>query len=247
MIPTFEDRVIAWSSPPVDDIGYIDSKKLLLLRADDLLDLVRQMEETRYMGWRNWENRWREVFELDTTTEKVVLDYGCGVGIEALQYARMGNDVVLADISRSNMRLAMRVLDLEGFQAGGFRITEDMPVNCLFGKFDVVHCVGVLHHIPQPVPVVEALAKQMNPGGELRLMVYSDEAWRIATGTEPPSVVVSDPHFEQYWTHWDPIGGYADWYDVARLGVRFGHLFDVRRAEYLTQDGAYLGAILVKR
>lgn len=246
MIPTFASRVREWSNPPVDDVGYISSANLLKLREDDLLDLVRRFEESRYLGWRNYENRWREVLGLDSTHDKVVLDYGCGVGIEALQYARAGNDVVIADISRNNVRLAMRVLELEGFQVGAFYITEDIPVNGLFGKFDVIHCAGVLHHIPDPVPVVTEMARQMNDDGELRLMVYSDEAWRIATDSEPPDEVLEHPRFNRFWTHWDAVGGYADWYDRERLEDRFGHLFSVERYEPLTRNGAYVGAVLRK-
>jgi SAM-dependent methyltransferase len=247
VIPSFATRVQQWSNPPVDDVGYISSAELYKLRAEDLLDVVRRFEEARYLGWRNYENRWREVLGLDSTHDKLVLDYGCGVGIEALQYARSGNEVVVADISRENVRLAIRVLDLEGFQAGAFQITEDHLINWMFGPFDVIHCAGVLHHIPEPLPVVEAMHEQLVDGGELRLMVYSDEAWRIATDSEPPAVVEDHPRFDRFWTRWDSVGGYADWYDVARIGLRFGHLFDCVDAEYLTENRAYLGVVLRKR
>jgi SAM-dependent methyltransferase len=247
VIPAFDIRVRAWSNPPVDDVGYISSAKLLKLREEDLLDVVRKFEESRYLGWRNYENRWREVLGLDSTHDKVVLDYGCGVGIEALQYARAGNDVIVADISRDNVRLAMRILALEGFEAGAFQITEDHLMNFMFSTFDVIHCAGVLHHIPDPIPVVEAMSDQMAVGGELRLMLYSDKAWRIATDSEPPEVVTEHPRFNRYWTHWDPIGGYADWYDESRILERFGHRFDLACYEPLTENGAYVGAVLVKK
>src|SRR5262245_5608855 len=104
-VPTFEQRARAWSSPPVDDIGYIPSEQLLKMSTEELAEMVQAMELNRYGGWRNWENRWYHFLGLDSTHDKYVLDYGCGVGIEALQYARAGNDVVLADISRDNVRL----------------------------------------------------------------------------------------------------------------------------------------------
>lgn len=247
MTPTFANAVESWSRPPVDDIGYLSSRELLALPNEQLLDLIRRAEEARYLGWRNYENRWRDVLGLDSTHDKYVLDYGCGIGIEALQYARTGNAVVLADIARDNVNLAMRVLRLEGFEAGAFQITEEHLVNGLFGEFDIIHCAGVLHHIPNPRPVVEAMAERLVDGGELRLMLYSDEAWRIACGSEPPTIVEDDPGFETYWQRWDEIGGYADWYDFERLDLRFGDLFFVKRYKQLTRDGAYIGAVLEKR
>ena len=70
---------------------------------------------------------------------------------------------------------------------------------------------------------MKAMHGWLRPGGELRLMVYSDEAWRLATGTEPPMGKVEDhPDFELFWQTWDAIGGYADWYDRDMLERRFG-------------------------
>jgi SAM-dependent methyltransferase len=247
VIPTFEERVEQWSSPPVDDVGYISSASLLKLREDDLMEVVETMESSRYGGWRNYENRWWQFLGLGSTRDRYVLDYGCGVGIEALQYCRGGNDVVVADISRDNVRLAMRILALQGFNVGSFQIVPDNLVNGLFGSWDIVHCCGVLHHIPNAAEVVEQLALKMSDEGELRLMVYSDEAWRLAVGTDPPEVVEEDPGFETYWKRWDAVGGYADWYDADRLDLRFGEWFEVRDTQYLTEKGEYLGAILVKR
>lgn len=249
-IPSFEERVQQWSSPPVDDIGYMSSERLMSWNDEALLDLIRQMEKNRYGGWRNTQNRWRDVFSLDTTRGKRVLDYGCGVGLEAVQYIKAGNEVALADISEANLYLAHRVCCLYGFNPTVLVLSDDP---CDFHPFagrpyDVIHCVGVLHHIPEPIPVVKAMSDALAPGGELRLMVYSDEAWRIATSTDPPnSRVEDDPMFERYWQRWDPHGGYADWYDAERLAERFGEWFFLDRYEPLTEHGEYVGAVLVKR
>jgi SAM-dependent methyltransferase len=39
-------------------------------------------------------------------------------------------------------------------------------------SFDLVYCLGVLHHLEQPIVGVRALAKLVRPGGELRFYVY---------------------------------------------------------------------------
>lgn len=247
-IPPFSSRQKAWSSPPVDDIGYLPSRELLTWSDLDLLDVIGRMAQSRYGGWRNWEMRWRTVLGLDRTVDRHVLDYGCGVGLEALQYAKRGNTVAIADISEDNLSLARRVLGLEGYQAEASYLVDDKgPVITPMEPFDVIHCAGVLHHIPEPEPVVEAMSGWMEAGGELRLMLYSDQAWRIATGSEPPPYVEDSPHFDLYWQHWDPIGGYADWYNEQRLKIRFGKWFTVQTCEPLTEYGEYLGAVLVKK
>lgn len=230
---TFASQVEAWSNPPVDDVGYIASAEMLKLTVPELLAMVGQFERTRYGGWRNYENRWRDLFGLDSTHDKSVLDYGCGVGIEALQYAKAGNDVTLADISRDNVRLAMRVLQVHGFTAGSFQITENVPVNSLFGQFDVIHCVGVLHHIPNSHEVMEEFHRHLADDGEVRLMLYSD---------------VAKIHFgDAFVREMDGVGDYAEWYDIPKVNQRFGKLFMVDRHAYLTENKFYLGVVLVKR
>lgn len=249
MIPTFASRRKAWSSPPVDDIGYLPARELLTWDTADLLDVIGRMAQSRYGGWRNWEMRWRNILGLDRTYGKRVLDYGCGVGLEALQYAKRDNIVSIADISMDNLKLAQRVLAMEGHKVDGvYLVKEGAPQITFLQPFDVIHCVGVLHHIPNADEVVERMASWLVPKGELRLMVYSDEAWRIATGTEPPAWDVElDPNFDHFWQHWDPIGGYADWYSCKRLQTRFGKWFRVDSCLPLTEHGEYLGAVLVKK
>ena len=247
-VPAFSTRRKAWSAPPVDDIGYLLSTELLTWDDEALIDLIREMAEARYGGWRNYQMRWRTILGLDRTRDKDVLDYGCGVGLEALQYAKNGNRVTVADIAVDNTLLAERVLGLEGHKCQRRLIHQRAPFIDTQERFDVIHCCGVLHHIPNAVEVVEFMSGLLRPNGELRLMVYSDRAWRIATGTEPPRGPVEDhPEFTRYWQHWDPIGGYADWYDRPRLAERFGEWFLIDTCAYLTEHGEYMGAVLVRR
>lgn len=250
MIPSFQTRAKQWSSPPVDDVGYIPSTDMLEMPSEELSLLVANFELARYHGWRNYQNRWRDVLGLDTTHAKHVLDYGCGVGIEALQYARAGNTVSLADISGNNVKLADRVLKLHGFKSLHTMVVKETgPLLPLKPEtVDVVHCNGVLHHIPDPIPVIKAMHGWLKPEGELRLMLYSDHAWEIATGTLAPEGDVFDyEEFDAFWQHWDPLGGYADWYDAEKLRHRFGKWFRISRFEPLDKTGAYVGAVLVKR
>jgi SAM-dependent methyltransferase len=235
-----------WASPPVDDVGYLSSEDLLKQSDITLLDLAAHMRERRYGGWRNFEGRWRDVLGLDTTRDKIVLDYGCGVGVEALEYGRTGNLVLLADIVPSNIDLARRIFQIHGHADKCIGLPAENPLPIADEHVDVVHCSGVLHHIPAPRPVVEDFHRILKPGGELRLMLYSDDAWRDVTGTEPPQDVTSSAEFEHFVRHFDGVGEYADWYDAAKLEQRFGDLFHIDRFEYLTENSWFIGAVLSK-
>src|SRR5947209_2188965 len=143
-----------WARPPVDDIGYISSAHMLQWSDDHLRATIAQMERTRYdvNGWRNWGNQWREFFGLDTTHGKRILDFGCGVGLEALQFARAGNTVFVADIVQDNVAVALRVLALHGHEGLPLAAFPDPP---FFGRamtmagVDVFYSSGTLHHTPR--------------------------------------------------------------------------------------------------
>lgn len=253
--PSLEDQRKAWRCPPVDDVGYIDSAQMLAMPDQELKALVRRMEDTRYLGWRNHEGRWRRALHLDDTRGARVLDYGCGVGLEALQYVRKGNEVTVADFVHGNVTLAMRVLWLLGYGVPGVTLAGDDSDADIFGQeFDVIHCAGVLHHIVEPRPVVERMYHWLRSSnhpllraGELRLMVYSDVGWRLYTGTEPPEDVTDHPAREQFVRAFDQVGDWADWYNEQRLNQRFGDLFHVAEVQYLTPNDRYLAAVLRKR
>ena len=250
-IPTFSQRVKQWSSPPVDDIGYIPAADLLAMDDDQFLYVIEQAVQNRYGGWRNHKENWTNLLtRWDTTKGKRILDYGCGIGLEGLCLARK-NTVFCADISEGNLAVAERAFVLSGHDAPAlFPIQEKPPfISEPPGELDIILCLGVLHHIPDPVPVVEQMHGWLKPGGELRLMVYSDKAWEIATDTLPPLniLVESDPGFTAFWQHWDAVGGYADWYDEHRIDDRFGEWFDLAECRYVTANREYLGAVLVAR
>lgn len=250
-VPSFEERREAWSSPPVDDVGYIPSAEMLAMSDEEFVTLMDAFWKNRYLGWRNHEGRWVTLFGMHAggITGKRILDYGCGVGMEGATYASLDNEVWLADIAPENLRVAERLFALYGkLPAGTIELLHDHLDWVVPDSLDVVHCAGVLHHIPEPEPVVRAFALALADGGRLHLMVYSDYAWRIATGKQqPPENVLESEHFERYWKTWDPHGGFADWYDEGRLADRFGEWFEIERTEYLTPNREYLGAVLVKR
>lgn len=252
--PSFAAQKKAWASPPVDDIGYLPAADLLAMDDHEFCSVMRKMEENRYGGWRNLRNRWIDSLRIDDTHDKRVLDYGCGVGVEALQFAPT-NRVWVADIAPGNLKVAKRLFALSDYELeGAFLIREKPPFTSETAAddgrryFDVIHCSGVLHHIVDPIPVVKEMARWLVTGGELRLMLYSDKAWLAATGEYPPPEDVTDhPLREKFVRQWDAVGDWADWYNQQRLVDRFGEWFEVASYAPITRAGEFVGAVLVKK
>ncbi|MDM0040456.1 bifunctional 2-polyprenyl-6-hydroxyphenol methylase/3-demethylubiquinol 3-O-methyltransferase UbiG [Variovorax sp. J22G21] len=94
------------------------------------------------------------------------LDVGCGGGILADAMARKGADVLGIDLADK----ALKVAQLHALEAGtrGVKYRE-VSVEALAaeqpGSFDVVTCMEMLEHVPQPASVVQACAALVKPGG----------------------------------------------------------------------------------
>jgi 2-polyprenyl-6-hydroxyphenyl methylase/3-demethylubiquinone-9 3-methyltransferase len=104
--------------------------------------------------------------ELASLSGKQVLDVGCGGGILSDSMARKGAQVTGIDLSTKALRVA-QLHALEASTAGvSYRevsaeaLAEEQPAS-----FDVVTCMEMLEHVPDPASVVRACATLVKPGG----------------------------------------------------------------------------------
>ena len=99
---------------------------------------------------------------------KRVLDVGCGGGVLSDGMARLGADVLGIDLASK----ALRVAQLHALEVGttGVRYQE-ISVEDLAREepegFDVVTCMEMLEHVPDPSSVVRACAALVKPGGHV--------------------------------------------------------------------------------
>ncbi len=99
---------------------------------------------------------------------KKVLDVGCGGGILSDAMARKGADVTGIDLSVK----ALRVAQLHALEAQTPRINyREVSAEALAeeapASFDVVTCMEMLEHVPDPASVVQACARLVKPGGRV--------------------------------------------------------------------------------
>jgi 2-polyprenyl-6-hydroxyphenyl methylase / 3-demethylubiquinone-9 3-methyltransferase len=95
-----------------------------------------------------------------------VLDVGCGGGILADSMARRGADVLGIDLAGK----ALKVAQLHAIEAATPRIEyREVAVEALAAempeRFDVVTCMEMLEHVPDPSSIVAACGRLLRPGG----------------------------------------------------------------------------------
>ena len=98
---------------------------------------------------------------------KKVLDVGCGGGILSESMARRGADVTGIDLGTENLKAA--ALHAEQSGLGHTLRYQHIPVETLAkthaGQFDVVTCMEMLEHVPDPQSIVQACFELLAPGG----------------------------------------------------------------------------------
>ena len=97
--------------------------------------------------------------------EKQVLDIGCGGGILAEAMAHHGAKVTAIDkaeasLSVAKLHLLESKLDISYIDSTAEEFATDKPA-----QFDVVTCLEMLEHVPNPASVVAACQRMVKPGG----------------------------------------------------------------------------------
>ena len=105
---------------------------------------------------------------------KRVLEIGCGIGTDTMNFARAGAQVTAVDLSEKSIEIARQRASVYGFsnirfyQGNAEELTSFVPA----GAYDLIYSFGVIHHTPHPERVIEQLRHFSRPGTVLKVMVY---------------------------------------------------------------------------
>ena len=103
---------------------------------------------------------------IESLEGKRVLDVGCGGGILADSMARRGAEVLGIDLATKALKVAqLHALEAETQGVSYREISAEAVVIEQPGSFDVVTCMEMLEHVPDPGLIVSACAGLVRPGG----------------------------------------------------------------------------------
>lgn len=128
----------------------------------------------------NWRWNWLSAYHFCTGRKPAkaapcILDAGCGTGVgtEYLVHLNPGAQVTGIDLSAGAVAVARERCQRSGADRAQFHQLSLFDIDHLPGEFDLINCVGVLHHTADPIRGIQKLATRLAPGGIMHIFVYA--------------------------------------------------------------------------
>lgn len=101
--------------------------------------------------------------------DKQILDVGCGGGILSESMAKRGAKVTAIDMGQAQIEVAQlhaleSQVEIDYHMVSAEQFSLEHP-----NSFDVITCMEMLEHVPEPASVLQALYTMLKPGGQLFL------------------------------------------------------------------------------
>jgi len=120
--------------------------------------------------------------EFERWRGKKVLEIGCGIGTDTVNFARHGAEVTAVDLSANSLEIARQRVEVYGlqervrfFSGSAEELTSFVPKQ----TYDLIYSFGVIHHTPHPESVLAEARQYAAAGSTLKVMVYHRYSWKV--------------------------------------------------------------------
>lgn len=175
-------QLSAFEAIPIDQVrSYWNARPCNIRHSDKTVGSKEYFNEVE---WRKYfvEPHIPAFADFEKWRGKRVLEVGCGIGTDTINFARHGAVVTAVDLSDKSLEVARQRAQAFGlgdrirfFQANAERLSDSVPVE----GYDLVYSFGVIHHTPHPDRALEEVRKYLSPGGTLKIMVYHRRSWKV--------------------------------------------------------------------
>jgi SAM-dependent methyltransferase len=171
-------------------VGYVGVMTDLLLRALGWRSLLIHGDPCVFDRWR-WLRAHLRGGAMRT------LDAGCGNGAFSIYAARLGNEVVAASFSPSEVHSARRRVERLGVRGISFQTLDLREIESRradLGRFDQIICLETIEHMDDDAGLVRSLANLLEPGGRLLLSTPFDGHQPLYSEERHPSAIADGSH-----------------------------------------------------
>ncbi len=170
--------------------------------------------------------------------EKTVLEIGCGIGTDAVQFALAGADYIGTDLSNESLLIAksrFEVYNLQGIflEANAEEIHKQFPNQ----TFDLIYSFGVLHHTPNLIDALRSIRILCHQGSVLKMMVYAKHSWKsamISSGLDQPEAQSGCPIANTYSR--EEISELLSQAGFSVNAIRQDHIFPYKVSKYVKYE-----------
>lgn len=112
--------------------------------------------------------------------DKRILEIGCGIGTDSINFARAGAKLSVVELSPISLDITKKRFEVFNLTADFYlgnseELTSFVPIE----SYDLVYSFGVIHHTPYPEKVIKEIKNYLEPGSELKLMLYSKFSYKL--------------------------------------------------------------------
>jgi 2-polyprenyl-3-methyl-5-hydroxy-6-metoxy-1,4-benzoquinol methylase len=160
-------------------VNYWNSQPCNIKHSDQPVGSIEYFEEVRNKRYQV-EPHILKFADFDKWKGKRVLEIGCGIATDGIEFAKAGAEYIGIDISNESIELAKQRFHV--YNLPGTILNLDAHSNLLFdlGKFDLVYSFGVLHHYPNIQHIINRISKLLDQDGIVKFMVYAKNSWKYA-------------------------------------------------------------------
>jgi SAM-dependent methyltransferase len=158
-----EEKVRAREQWTLDPCGAVHGEHEFGTR--EFFDTVERHRYTEYAEWMPG------VMGFDKFRDARLLEIGCGMGTDLLQFARGGARCIGIDLTPRSIEITRHRFRLYAAD-GAFMISDGEHLPFRDESFDVVYSNGVLHHTPDTAGAIREVHRVLRPGGTAKVMLY---------------------------------------------------------------------------
>lgn len=176
------------------------------------IEYFNEIEEKKYFV----EPHIKTFADFSKWKDKKVLELGCGIGTDSINFARAGANLTVVDLSLKSLEICKKRFEIFGLNARFINANiEEIDKVLQDEKFDLIYSFGVIHHTETPKNVINAIYNLMHSESEVRFMVYSKICYKLFWVM-----------FENKLTDINEGFKYLKLYSEAQINCPMTHLYD---------------------